>query len=452
MVGAQSDARYTFMTEWNDKAASVIRTYQLTYHAADDTIEMFDIKNRRPFLKRTECPSIKLSDLTLGAAITIFSRQHTIKDYGDACTAKRFAAKSETCAEQHPASFNHHSQPATHSLQHTACHPQPAIHSLPPAAHHPQPADDSSTGHPTDRSHGPTSHAESHSCDEFSHSMPNSYCFPRSPDRTVACIPSNSMHLLGKLIDGASSAGLKVTEMRMLQLSPVQSAALFPDGSGSDAAACSQGPLVAMKLAGEDAAARWRQLKGEAAETGDKVTAPTEDLHAHMQAQFLFCSKSCPPLRPQQPAAQSSLLLVRPHAVRDGKLGQIVDHLIQGGFEVVCCQMLRLTLSNSENLFEVYKGVLPEHSSWVEEAICGTCVALQLVFKKDPEASVVTLRELCGARDPEVASCLHKGSVRALFGETKTKNAVHCTDVPQDAQLEIDKVFSMLGDGAASAC
>ena len=140
MVGAQSDARYTFMTEWDDKAASVISTYQLTYHAADDTIEIFDIKNRRPFLKRTECPSIKLSDLTLGAAITIFSRQHTIKDYGDACTAKRFAAKSETCAEQHPASFNHHSQLATHSLQHTACcNTQPAIHSLPPAPRSPPP-------------------------------------------------------------------------------------------------------------------------------------------------------------------------------------------------------------------------------------------------------------------------------------------------------------------------
>lgn len=352
------------------------------------SLPQFDIKNRRTFLKRTDYPSVRLSDIYLGAVITVFSRQLTIKDYGDGYTAKVFGAKLDMYAQHHP-----------QHLQIVASLPLQCSFVLVPAN-----------------------------------------LVAKLPRRTVACVPAETMQRVGNVIDAAGSTGLKVVELRMLHLLPEQSSALFPDSS--DAAACCKGPVMAMKLTAEDAGAKWGKLVGDAAAMGQKVTAPANDSEAQKQAEYLF-GGSCPLLRPKQ-ADQSSLLLVRPHAVRDGKLGQIVQSVIQSGFDIVCCQMVQLTRPNAMEFFEVYKGVVPEYSEWVEEVVGGKCVALQVIFKEKPDASVLALRELCGAHDPEIASHLHQGSLRALFGENKTKNAVHCTDLPEDGPLEVEYFFSIL--------
>jgi len=57
---------------------------------------------------------------------------------------------------------------------------------------------------------------------------------------------------------------------------------------------------------------------------------------------------------------------------------------------------------------------------------------------------VLASRELCGAHDPEIASHLHASSLRAQYGTSKVKNAVHCTDLPEDGQMEVDYFFSIL--------
>jgi len=44
--------RYVFETEWFDAQADLIRKYLLTFYPTDGTIEMYDLKNRRMFLKR----------------------------------------------------------------------------------------------------------------------------------------------------------------------------------------------------------------------------------------------------------------------------------------------------------------------------------------------------------------------------------------------------------------
>jgi hypothetical protein len=48
---------------------------------------MYDKKMCRVFLKRIENPSVKLSELFVGAKVTIFSRVIIIKEYGDYATA-----------------------------------------------------------------------------------------------------------------------------------------------------------------------------------------------------------------------------------------------------------------------------------------------------------------------------------------------------------------------------
>merc|ERR1712166_1222221 len=46
------EERFVFETEWFDAQAELIRKYLLTYYPADRTCEMYDLKNRRMFMKR----------------------------------------------------------------------------------------------------------------------------------------------------------------------------------------------------------------------------------------------------------------------------------------------------------------------------------------------------------------------------------------------------------------
>ena len=118
--------------------------------------------------------------------------------------------------------------------------------------------------------------------------------------------------------------------------------------------------------------------------------------------------------------------------------------MLGSGFEVLNAAMFQLTRPNASEFLEVYKGVVPECVDWVEELVAGKVVALQLAFTEKPDSTVLAVRELCGAHDPEIASHLHPNSLRALHGESKVKNAVHCTDLPEDGPLELDYFFQIL--------
>lgn len=57
---------------------------------------------------------------------------------------------------------------------------------------------------------------------------------------------------------------------------------------------------------------------------------------------------------------------------------------------------------------------------------------------------VNSLREVCGPHDPEQAKSLRPKSIRALFGKDKVRNAVHCTDLLEDALIEVEYFFTIL--------
>ncbi|CAJ1035199.1 nucleoside diphosphate kinase, putative [Leishmania guyanensis] len=94
MVGEQRD---TFVVEYFDPQANLSRTYQLCYFADDKTIEMYDLKTKRLFLKRCAYPSLSPNELYVGATINVFSRPLRIVDYGDDVTRKRLTTNSGEC-------------------------------------------------------------------------------------------------------------------------------------------------------------------------------------------------------------------------------------------------------------------------------------------------------------------------------------------------------------------
>jgi len=96
MATLLGDDRYTFHLDWYDEQAGIIRKYFLYYLNVTNTIEMYDVKNQRIFLKRMEIPGLALDDLFVGAKVTILSRSMKVTDYGDVRTKHHFEA-NRTC-------------------------------------------------------------------------------------------------------------------------------------------------------------------------------------------------------------------------------------------------------------------------------------------------------------------------------------------------------------------
>ena len=82
--------RYCFITETFDAFANLVKRYQLFFYPSDGSIEMYDIKLAKIFLKRRVNPEVTLKDLYKGSDINIYSRKHKLVDYGDDYTRKVF--------------------------------------------------------------------------------------------------------------------------------------------------------------------------------------------------------------------------------------------------------------------------------------------------------------------------------------------------------------------------
>ena len=73
----------------------------------------------------------------------------------------------------------------------------------------------------------------------------------------------------------------------------------------------------------------------------------------------------------------------------------------------------------------------------------GTSVALEVCSMPGAVVSAVEgLRLLCGPADPLLAAALRPGTLRALFGASKAQNAVHCTDLEEDAARDLARAFA----------
>uniref|UniRef100_A0A9J7YQ53 Nucleoside diphosphate kinase homolog 7 n=1 Tax=Cyprinus carpio carpio TaxID=630221 RepID=A0A9J7YQ53_CYPCA len=75
--------------------AALLRRYQLLYYPKDGSVEMFDMKNQRTFLRRTKFDEIHPEDLFVGNRVNIFSRQLNLVGYGDQYTANKLGSKKE---------------------------------------------------------------------------------------------------------------------------------------------------------------------------------------------------------------------------------------------------------------------------------------------------------------------------------------------------------------------
>ncbi len=129
-----------------------------------------------------------------------------------------------------------------------------------------------------------------------------------------------------------------------------------------------------------------------------------------------------------------TLAIIKPDAVAAGRAGNVLAHLEAAGFAVRAARMVRLTAAQAETFYAVHRE-RPFFRPLVAFMTSGPCIPLAL----EREDAVVKLREVIGATDPKQAA---PGTIRALFAESKERNAIHASDSEENARAEVGFFFT----------
>jgi len=126
--------------------------------------------------------------------------------------------------------------------------------------------------------------------------------------------------------------------------------------------------------------------------------------------------------------------IVKPDAVAKNAVGGVIQMIEGAGLKVVGLKMLRLSQTQAEGFYAVHKA-RPFYNDLVKFMTSGPVVVMAL----EGESAVTRYREVMGATDSAKAAA---GTIRNAFGTNIERNAVHGSDGPDTAKVEIAFFFS----------
>jgi len=133
-------------------------------------------------------------------------------------------------------------------------------------------------------------------------------------------------------------------------------------------------------------------------------------------------------------AVERTLSIIKPDAVAKNVIGEIYARFEKAGLKVIAAKMAHLSRSDAEGFYAVHKG-RPFFNDLVSFMISGP-VMIQVL---EGESAIQKNRDLMGATDPKKAD---KGTIRADFAQSIDANAVHGSDAPETAKVEIAYFFA----------
>ncbi len=132
-------------------------------------------------------------------------------------------------------------------------------------------------------------------------------------------------------------------------------------------------------------------------------------------------------------AIERTLSIIKPDAVGKNVIGKIYSRFESNGLKVIAAKMKHLSRQEAEGFYAVHKG-RPFFNDLVEFMISGPVMIQAL----EGEGALAKNRDLMGATDPKKAA---PGTIRADFAESIDANAVHGSDAPETAAVEIAYFF-----------
>ena len=135
-------------------------------------------------------------------------------------------------------------------------------------------------------------------------------------------------------------------------------------------------------------------------------------------------------------AIERTLSIIKPDAVAKNVIGQIYSRFESNNLKIVASKMKWLSRQEAEAFYAVHRE-RPFFKDLVDFMVSGP-VQIQVL---EGENAIMKNRELMGATDPKKAA---KGTIRADFAQSIDANAVHGSDSPQTAAVEIAFFFPQM--------
>jgi len=126
--------------------------------------------------------------------------------------------------------------------------------------------------------------------------------------------------------------------------------------------------------------------------------------------------------------------IIKPDAVRAGDTGAIIQRITDKGFKIRAMKMLHMSRPVAEGFYAVHRE-RPFFGELVEFMTSGPSVVMAL----EKDDAVQAWRDLMGPTDSTKAP---KGTIRGDFGKNVGENAVHGSDSPENAKIELNYFFN----------
>lgn len=135
-------------------------------------------------------------------------------------------------------------------------------------------------------------------------------------------------------------------------------------------------------------------------------------------------------------AIERTLSIIKPDAVAKNVIGQIYSRFESNNLKIVASKMKWLSRQEAEAFYAVHRE-RPFFKDLVDFMVSGP-VQIQVL---EGENAIMKNRELMGATDPKKAA---KDTIRADFAQSIDANAVHGSDSPETAAVEIAFFFPQM--------
>mgnify|MGYP000505956915 FL=1 len=132
-------------------------------------------------------------------------------------------------------------------------------------------------------------------------------------------------------------------------------------------------------------------------------------------------------------AIERTLSIVKPDAVAKNVIGEIYSRFEKAGLRIVAARMMHLSKEQAGEFYAVHKE-RPFYKDLVDFMTSGP-VMVQILEGED---AIAKNRELMGATNPQEAA---PGTIRADHAKTVDENAVHGSDGPDTAAVEMAFFF-----------
>lgn len=132
---------------------------------------------------------------------------------------------------------------------------------------------------------------------------------------------------------------------------------------------------------------------------------------------------------------ERTLLIIKPDSIEKRVAGNILSRVEKEGFDITAMKMLHLTRTQAGDFYAVHKDK-PFYGPLLDFMTSGRVIVARI----ERDNAVERWREVIGSTDPKKAA---PGTLRALYGESIERNAVHGSDSVENGRIETDFFFPL---------